>query len=160
MMKEIDKKSAVLIHGIFDQTFFKNIKEQNIKSVFVMEARPDFKIAQAAIDGLKREGIKATLISDNMAGFLFKRDYLQSVHVSYSESEDDSVLCPIGALILAVLGKAHKVPVKAHQSSQKIKTMGTSDDITFFNNTRVAPPDVEAYVPLADWVSKKYISSS
>lgn len=157
-VKDLKKHSVVLIHGRFDKDFFNGLAKRGAGRVFVLEGRPDFATAKHAAKELLKRKIRPVIVSDNMAGFLFFREYVKEVWVSCLTSDKDGFMCAVGSLILAVLGKKHKVPVRAVQGDGESRLMGDPRELCYFNGVEVAPPGTKAYVPLADWVDRKYIS--
>ena len=152
-----DKVKKIILQGVFDAKTIDGLKKKGIKEAFILEGRPSLQAAQVTSQQLNKRKIAPVLISDNMAGFLFAKDMVKEVWMSYQMADDKGAVCRIGGLILAVLGKRHKVPVYACRSSDRIKFMGKPSDLFYFNNTRVAPKGIRAYVPLVEWVPQKYI---
>lgn len=160
MMKKSDLKSMPLIYGNMDCGLVAYCKAQNITAVYVMEGRPTLLAAQAQIKQLHKAGIKATLIADNMVGFLFFHDAVTAVFLSVNEHNSNGALCPIGASILGILAQRHQVSVQAWPSIISAKPlMGASKDLVTFQGTRVAPRGVKAYVPLWEWISPDIITT-
>ncbi len=152
------KRSAVILHGNFQDEALDALKEKSFKDVIVLEGRPGLEGAKVLCKELLQKKITPTLIADNMAGFLFYKDLVKEVWLSYQSIDDNGASCSIGALILGVLGKTHQVPVKIFPSSKKIKKEGKPKDIFEFNNMRVAPQGIKGYVPLVENLPRKYIS--
>ncbi|HLF17988.1 MAG TPA: hypothetical protein VI749_03725 [Candidatus Omnitrophota bacterium] len=148
----------IVLQGIFDEKAFDRLKKQGVKEAFVLEGRPSLKAAEDSSQELLKRGIKPVLISDNMAGFLFAKDMVKEVWLSYQIADEKGAVCRIGSLILGVLAKRHKIPVNIFKSSEKTKFMGKPDDLFYFRGQRVAPSGIKAYVPLVEWVPQKYIS--
>ena len=159
-MKDWDKKMSkgVLIHGLFTSRFFDDLVKSQHQAIFVLEGRPVFQTSKHACRELNKRKITPTLISDNMAGFLFYKNLVKKVFLSYQAVDHRGALCPIGSLILAVLGKKHHVPVDLYPSKEKEKLMGRSQDICYLNGQKIVPENFKGYVPLTEWVSKKYIT--
>lgn len=151
-------ESVTVLHGIFSPKTFDDIVHQNIQDVFVMEGRPSLESAQYSCRELIKRKVQPTLIADNMAGFLFYKNLVKEVWISYQVADEDGALCQIGALILGVLGKRHSVPVRLFPSSQRLALLGKDKEILYFNGVKVAPRNVKGYVPLAEWVPRKYIT--
>ena len=151
------KNSIVLLQGVFVSAFFEELKKKNPANVFVMEGRPTLEAAQSSSVELLKRKITPTLISDNMAGFLFFKGLVKEVCVAYQMSDKDGALCDIGALILGVLAKKHNVPVYLYPSRKQSSRMGKQKDIFYFNGKRVAPAGIRGYVPLMEWVPSQYM---
>ena len=153
------KKSIILLHGFFPKSFFVTLKKCVKKGdeVFILEGRPSLKSSESLIKGLGAVGITPTVISDNMAGFLFFQGWVKEVWVSYQLSDQNGALCPVGALILGVLAKQHNVTLCAFKSDVKMKLFGQAKELLSFAGKRIAPAGVNAYTPLVEWLPKKYI---
>ncbi len=151
-------RSIVLLHGVFSKEFFYQLKKKKIKEIFVMEGRPNLEAAQINCRELFKRNIIPTLISDNMAGFLFFKNLVKEVWIAYQFSDLDGAVCDIGALISAVLGKQHKVPVYLFPSGRKTGFMGKEKDLRMFKNKMIASKETRAYAPLVEWVPGKYIT--
>ena len=147
----------IVLQGIFEDKTFDRLKGQGVKEAFVLEGRPSLKAAESSSRQLLKRGIKPILISDNMAGFLFAKDMVKEVWLSYQISDEKGAVCRIGSLILGVLAKRHKAPVYIFKSGEKTEFMGKPRDLFNFQGKRVAPSGIKAYVPLVEWVPQKYI---
>ena len=148
----------MLLHGIFKLEFFDGLKEKKLEKVFVLEGRPHLESSRRTCRELLKRKIQPTLIADNMAGFVLKKNLVNEIALAAQENNKDGALCQIGGLILAVLGKRHHVPVHLYSSAVKQKAIGNSKDIFYFNKKRVAPDGIKAYVPLLEEVPQKYLS--
>ena len=151
-------KNIILMHGLFPACVFDRIKNKKSKRVFVLEGRPGLESARLACRELAKRKMKPTLISDNMAGFLFYKKWVKEVWLAYQERDRSGALCQIGSLILGVLGRVHQVPVNAHRSSRRLPFMGKNRDLTHFNGARVVPDSFTGYAPMTEWVPAKYLS--
>jgi methylthioribose-1-phosphate isomerase len=153
------KPSAnILLHGAFENSFLKLLKERKVKEVFVLEARPNIVGAKKLCPQLIKNKITPVLIADNMAGFLFFKGYLKETWISYQDNTEESLACPIGSLILGILAKKHGVAVKAFPMSKKGKAQGSTKSIFCFNGKQIAAKGIKGFVPLVENVAKKYIS--
>ncbi|MCK5015080.1 MAG: hypothetical protein KAS66_14820, partial [Candidatus Omnitrophica bacterium] len=153
----IKKNNIILIQGVFEPSFFDLIKKKRGKEFFILEGRPGLEAAKRSSRELIKRKMKPTLIADNMAGFLFYKNLVNEVWLSYQFIDKKGALCQIGGLILGVLGRRHKVPVCLYPSGQKLQLLGRPKEISSFNGRRVAPSNIPGYVPLVEWVPKKYI---
>ena len=150
--------AVVLLHGVFEPAVFNAVKPGNGNELFVMEGRPSLESAQTTCRELLRRKIKPTLIADNMAGFLFYRNLVKEVWLACQTVDEQGALCPIGSLILGVLAKRHNVPVYVHPASEGSRQMGAQKDIFYFKGIKIAPQNIKGYVPLVEWLPKKYIT--
>lgn len=151
------KNSITLLHGVFDKSIFDLLRKKKFKDIFILEGRPSLKAAKIACRELLKRNMKPTLISDNMAGFLFFQGAVREVFISCQSVEKNRILSHVGGLILSVLGKKHKVPVNAYSSGERSALLGRQKEILYFNGIKTAPSGTKGYVPLAEWVPKKYI---
>ena len=151
-------KDIILIHGLVNPSLLDMLKERGEANFYILEGRPNLAAANILSKELNKRQITPTLIADNMAGFLFKRNLLKEVWLACQTEEAEGSVCTIGSLILGVLGKRHGVPVYTYSSSVKSKMLGKQTDILSFNGVRTAPKGIKGYVPLAEWVPAQYIS--
>jgi methylthioribose-1-phosphate isomerase len=147
-----------IIQGSFTSSAFDVFKKKNGNEYYVLEGRPSLESSTKSIYELNKRKIKPTLIADNMAGFLFSKNMVKEINLAYQTRDNEGALCQIGALILAVLGKKHKVPVNLYPGIRSPQRMGKQKDIFEFNGVRVAPKGIKGYVPLMESVPKKYIN--
>ncbi len=155
------KKSIVLLHGHFSKLFFDTLKGQKTSEFFVLEGRPNLEGANITCRELIKNKITPTLITDNMAGFLFYKGLVKEVQLAAydMDEEEKGTLCPIGGLILGVLAKKHKIPMYVHLNDKKdYLLLGKPKEIFSFNGNRVAPAGIKGYVPLVEWLPKKYFT--
>ncbi len=152
------KKSIVLLHGVFESQVFDHIKKRKFKEVFILEGRPQLEAGRISCGELLHRKIVPTLISDNMAGFLFFRKLVKEICISYQTADEKGALCHIGALILGVLGKKHGIPVYLFPGKPQNRFMGDPKDILSFQKKRIAPVGIKGYVPLVEWLPRKYIT--
>ncbi|MDO8580846.1 MAG: hypothetical protein Q7S13_05135 [Candidatus Omnitrophota bacterium] len=157
MVKENGDRK-ILLQGVFKSTFFNELKKRGIKEAYVLEGRPTLESAKVTTKELLKQGITPILISDNMAGFLFYKKMLKEVWVSYQLADDNGAVCRIGGLVMGILGKKHHIPVNLYPAKEKSRLMGDQKEILFFNGKRVAPKNIAGYVPLVEWLPRKYIS--
>lgn len=148
---------VVLIHGVFRADFFDRLKK-NVKNVVVLEGRPSLKASKDACAQLQKIGLTATVVADNMAGYLFSKGLVSQVWLASQTVDKNGAVCPIGSLILAVLAKKHQVAVFAFPSGEKSKPLGKPGDLQKFNGQNIVSGKVKAFVPLIEWVDAKYLS--
>ena len=150
-------KEVVLIHGVFRPDFFATLRKGG-KDVVVLEGRPCLAAAREACAHLYKIHILPTVMADNMAGYLFSKGLVKEIWLASEAVDKKGAMCEIGALILAVLGKKHKVSVFTFPAGRKNKPLGKSDDLQKFNGQKVVTTKVKAFVPLIEWVPAKYLS--
>ena len=162
----IDKSSVVLLQGALGVEFFEQLKKFNPRETFVMEGRPSLEAARVNCRELLKHKITPTLISDNMAGFLFFKNLVKEAWAAYQVSDTDGAVCDIGALIVGILGKRHNIPVYLFPSNRNVgagskpalQFLGKEKDLIKFQNKKIAPKGIRAYVPLVEWLPNKYIT--
>ena len=149
------EKSIVLVQGNPKEGFCKTLRKRDIKEVFILEGRP--KTDSSRFKNFLKHKITPTLISDNMAGFLFYKNLVKEIWIAYFEADAERALCNMGSTILGVLGKRHMVPVNLFPSNGT-KMKSANKDILYFQGKRIAPKGIKGYVPLTEWLSKEYIT--
>ena len=155
----MEKKSIVLIHGCFEDEFFDGLKKRGLKEVFVCEGRPSLKSSKDAVKALQKRKITPTVITDNMAGFLFYKGYVKEVNIASQVTDKNGVLAQIGSLVLSVLAKAHKVPVNSFKARGKLKLLDKPQALHKFNGRKVVDGATKTFVPLVEWVDREYLKA-
>lgn len=150
------KKSIILLRGYPQPGLFDRLQKRKSK-VVVMEGRPDISLCRQTCAELVERRMNPVVITDNMAGFLFSKGLVKEVLLAYHSSSHDGVLCPTGGLILAVLGKRHRIPVFSYPSARSDEITGRPKDIFYFEGERIAPSGIGAFVPLFEWIPRKYL---
>ncbi len=139
--------------------------------VFVDETRPVLQGARLTSWELLEERIPATLITDNVAGFLMAQGKVDLVIVGADRiAANGDAANKIGTYSLAVLAKAHGIPfyVAAPLSTidRSIKD-GSGipieerhvNEVTHLQGVRTAPEKVEVYNPAFDVTPHCYITA-
>ncbi|MEA2014682.1 MAG: S-methyl-5-thioribose-1-phosphate isomerase [Thermodesulfobacteriota bacterium] len=139
--------------------------------VLVDETRPLLQGARLTAWEMKKEGIPATLITDNMAGSFMKRGLVNLVIVGADRiAANGDVANKIGTYSLAVLAQANRVPFYAAAPISTIdchtKT-GTEitieerseDEVLKFHGTNIAPEGFNAHNPAFDVTPNRYITA-
>lgn len=150
-------KSICLFQGILSTGSLKKAKILRSDHAFVCEGRPSLEAGRKTSSVLLKKGIVPTLISDNMAGFLFFKGLVKEVNIACQYADNSGALCDTGALILAVLAKEHKIPLKLLIAEHRTRFLGDPRSILSFEGQRIAPKDTLGYVPLVEWVPVKYL---
>jgi methylthioribose-1-phosphate isomerase len=139
--------------------------------VFVDETRPVLQGARLTAWELAKEKIPATLIADNMAGFLMKQKKINKVIVGADRiAANGDVANKIGTYSLAVLAKEHDIPfyVAAPLSTIDMSVRNgdeipieerNAEEITTIRGIRVAPQGVHVYNPAFDVTPNRYITA-
>jgi methylthioribose-1-phosphate isomerase len=156
-MQDYKNKSIYLFQGLLSADSLKKVKLSKDEHAFVCEGRPSLEAGRKNSAALLKNKISPTLISDNMAGFLFFKGLVKEVSIACQYADNKGALCDTGALILAVLAKKHKVPVKLLIAEHRHRFIGDPKAILSFEGQRMAPKDTHGYVPLVEWVPAKYL---
>lgn len=130
--------------------------------VYVDETRPFLQGARLTLWELMQEGIPATLITDNMAGYVMKKGLVQVVVVGADRvAGNGDVVNKIGTYSVAVLARAHRIPfyVAAPLSTVDLG-MARGDDVpieerdpsevTHLFGVQVAPEGADVLNPAFD----------
>jgi methylthioribose-1-phosphate isomerase len=156
-MPDYKPKSIYLFHGILSAESLKKVKLTKYGHAFICEGRPSLEAGRKTSGALLKKGIIPTVISDNMAGFLFFKGLVNEVIIACQYADKKGALCDMGALILAVLAKKHKIPVKLLIAEHRTRFLGDPKSILSFEGKRIAPECTHGYVPLVEWVPVKYL---
>lgn len=153
--------------GVIRQAF----SEGKITRVFADETRPLLQGARLTAWELMQENIPVTLITDNMAGWVMKKNMVQAVIVGADRiTLNGDVANKIGTYSVAVLAKEHKIPfyVAAPVSTFDF-TMESglnipieerhADEVAQFAGVLTAPKGVEVFNPAFDVTPNSLISA-
>jgi len=148
------------------------VREQGKKlHVYVDETRPVLQGARLTAWEMKKEKIPATLITDNMAGFLMKQGKIDKIIVGADRiAVNGDTANKIGTYSLAVLAKAHRIPfyIAAPLSTFdfSLKTGAAipieerhADEVTRFRGVQSAPLGMKVYNPAFDITPARLISA-
>ena len=139
--------------------------------VFVDETRPVLQGARLTAWELMRENIPATLITDNMAGFLMKQGKIDLIIVGADRiAANGDVANKIGTYSLAVLAHEHNIPfyVVAPLSTIDIEIKGGDDipieerddeEVLSIRGMRIAPEGMNVYNPAFDVTPNRFITA-
>ncbi len=139
--------------------------------VFVDETRPVLQGARLTAWELMREQIPATLITDNMAGFLMSRGKIAKIITGADRiARNGDAANKIGTYTLAVLAKEHGIPffIAAPSSTVDPATPDghaipieerNPEEVTSWGGCRVAPEGVPVFNPAFDVTPAHYITA-
>jgi len=139
--------------------------------VFVDETRPVLQGARLTAWELMRNNIPATLITDNMAGFLMKQGKIDLVIVGADRiAANGDVANKIGTYSLAVLAAQHTIPfyVAAPLSTIDIAIRDgdeipieerNEEEVLSIRGMRIAPDGMKAYNPAFDVTPNHFITA-
>jgi methylthioribose-1-phosphate isomerase len=137
-------------------------KEGKRFHVFVDETRPLFQGSRLTAWELAQEKIPATVLTDNMAGWLMKSRKINFVIVGADRiARNGDTANKIGTYGLAILAKYHGVPFyvaaptstfdRSLPSGEKIPIEERSaEEVTHLRGKRITPKGIKAYNPAFD----------
>jgi len=147
-------------------------REQGKKlHVYVDETRPVLQGSRLTAWEMQKEKIPATLITDNMAGFLMQQGKIDKIIVGADRiAANGDTANKIGTYSLAVLAKAHGIPfyVAAPLSTFdfSINTGAkitieerNGDEVANFRGVSTAPSGMMVYNPAFDLTPARYITA-
>jgi len=130
--------------------------------VFVDETRPLLQGSRLTAWELAREKIPATVLTDNMAGWLMKKREINLVLVGADRiARNGDTANKIGTYGLAVLSKWHNIPfyIAAPTSTIDISLASgkeipieerAAEEVTHFRGIRITPKEIRAFNPAFD----------
>jgi methylthioribose-1-phosphate isomerase len=139
--------------------------------VYVDETRPVLQGARLTAWEMMRERIPATLITDNMAGFVMKQGRINLVIVGADRiAANGDAANKIGTYSLAVLAQAHGIPFYIAAPLSTIdRTISNGDGIPIeerdhgevicFRGVQTAPENMPVYNPAFDVTPNEYITA-
>jgi methylthioribose-1-phosphate isomerase len=139
--------------------------------VFVNETRPFLQGARLTAWELKKEKILATLITDNMAGYLMQQGKVDAVVVGCDRvAANGDVANKIGTYTLAVLARRHGIPfyVAGPISSIDINCRSGNDipieqrdpkEVSHIYGKSLAPKGIRVYNPAFDVTAHELITA-
>ena len=145
-------------------------RQGRVSHVWVDETRPYLQGARLTAYELKKAGVPATLIADNMAGFLMAQGRVDAVIVGVDRMAlNGDFANKIGTYTLAVLAHHHGIPFYAAlplssvdpslESGQGIPIEERSpEEILELRGVRLAPLGVAAYHPAFDITPHRYLT--
>ena len=153
--------------GVVRQAF----SEGNITRVFADETRPLLQGARLTAWELMQDNIPVTIITDNMTGWVMKKNMVQAVIVGADRiTLNGDVANKIGTYGVAVLAKEHNIPfyVAAPVSTFDF-TMESglnipieerdATEVTHFAGIRTAPEGIEVFNPAFDVTPSSLITA-
>lgn len=145
-------------------------RQGRVSHVWVDETRPYLQGARLTAYELKKAGVPATLIADNMAGFLMAQGRVDAVIVGVDRMAlNGDFANKIGTYTLAVLAHHHGIPFYAAlplssvdprlESGQGIPIEERSpEEVLELRGVRLAPPGTAAYHPAFDITPHRYLT--
>ena len=137
--------------------------------VIATETRPLLQGARLTAYELMRDGIKVTLITDNMVGYVMHKRLVNEVIVGADRIVQDAVVNKIGTFTVAVIAKEHGVPfyVAAPTSTFDLTRSSTDvvieernpTEVTHIGSQQVAANGVGVINPAFDITPLTYVSA-
>jgi methylthioribose-1-phosphate isomerase len=148
------------------------LKESGSKfEVWVNETRPFLQGARLTAWELKKEKIPATLVTDNMAGYLMQKGRVDAVVVGCDRvAANGDVANKIGTYMIAVLAKRHNIPfyVAGPTSSIDINCPSGKDipieqrdpkEVSHMFGKPLAPKGMKVFNPAFDVTAQELVSA-
>jgi len=155
-MLEFKEKTIVLVQGVLTSGALAKIKYKGSR-VVICEGRPTLRAAEHNSRYFLAKKVTPVIVCDNMAGFLFSKNYVKEVVLACQYVDNTGALCDTGALILAVLAKKHKVALRLVDGEHKKHFLGNPKDLLMLKGSPTASAKTHAYAPLVEWVPAKYL---
>ncbi|HJW65936.1 MAG TPA: S-methyl-5-thioribose-1-phosphate isomerase [Candidatus Bathyarchaeia archaeon] len=137
--------------------------------VIATETRPLLQGARLTAYELIRDGIKVTLITDNMIGYVMHKRLVNEVVVGADRIVQDAVINKIGTFTVAVIAKEHGVPFYVAAPTSTFDLTRTSTDVvieernptevTHIGSQQVAASGVGVINPAFDITPLTYVSA-
>jgi methylthioribose-1-phosphate isomerase len=145
-------------------------RQGRVRHVWVDETRPYLQGARLTAFELMKARVPATLIADNMAGFLMQRGQVDAVIVGVDRMAlNGDFANKIGTYALAVLAHHHGIPFYAAlplssvdprlETGQGIPIEERPpEEVTHIRGLPIAPPGFPAYHPAFDVTSHRFLT--
>jgi len=137
-----------LLHGIPGEDFYSHLRtslslEKGLK-VLVPEMRPYLYGGKIVANGLLKEKITITLITDNMMGFFFYKGLVKKVYLFYKKRQSNGLLAYPGATLIALLSHHHKVKLNVFRGKEGVPEVLLDRDSSTLLGKRILPEGVKA----------------
>jgi len=145
-------------------------RQGRVRHVWVDETRPYLQGARLTAFELMKAGVPATLIADNMAGFLMQRGQVDAVIVGVDRMAlNGDFANKIGTYTLAVLAHHHGVPFYAALPLSSVDPALASgegipieerspEEVLTLRGVRLAPEGFPAYHPAFDLTPHRFLT--
>ena len=137
--------------------------------VIATETRPKLQGARLTTYELKSDGIPVTLITDNMVGYVMRKQLVKKVVVGADRIVKDSVINKIGTFTVAVLAREHNIPFYVaapkstfdltHTSSDVIIEERSPEEVTHICSKRIAVEGIDVLNPAFDITPLEYVTA-
>jgi methylthioribose-1-phosphate isomerase len=138
-------------------------------NVFIDETRPKLQGARLTAYELVKEGIPATLITDNMIGYVMSKGLIDKVVVGADRILKDGVINKIGTFTVAAISKLYKIPFYVAapistfdfslRSEEVVIEERQHREVTHFHSKRTAPKGVRVINPAFDITPLKFVEA-
>lgn len=156
-----EKKRFLLVYGLPSYDSYPSLAEalcaSKADAILVPEMRPELWGLNAAAPELLRRKLPVTLIADNMMGIFFARGWIERVYLCYTELNEKGAVGACGALLAALLARAHGIPIELLPAGVAPGAPADSDVATFCGD-RTLPLGAHPLRPEPDLVPQFYLS--
>lgn len=151
---------GIVVHGQPSPDFFGALLGSKWTGpIYVMEGRPTLAGASETVPALVTSGRAPILISDNMVAYCMWKGFVQAAVVAYWRRAEGGLICPVGALGVAICAAYHRLPVVGLPAAQAREPSATDEAALLeFLGHRVAADGVDEFNPAADLVPERWIS--
>jgi methylthioribose-1-phosphate isomerase len=143
------KKSTpdhLLVHGLPKRAEYasvaRSLKLENPAHVLVAEMRPGLRGLDTMRE-LRERNVPAEIISDNMMGTFFAQGAIRRLYLFYTEIGTEGPVGSPGALLAALLARAHGVPIELLAGDAPAPARDR--DVSTFLGRRVLPEGVKIF---------------
>ncbi|MBI2608746.1 MAG: S-methyl-5-thioribose-1-phosphate isomerase [Deltaproteobacteria bacterium] len=149
----------------------KGFKLGKVSHVFACETRPYLQGARLTSWELWKDHIPVSVITDNMAGFLMKKEKVNAVIVGADRiTRNGDVINKIGTYTLSILAREHNIPfyvVAPHstvdsslkEGSEVIIEERNAMEVKKIKDVQLTPEEVSVWNPAFDVTPSKYVSA-
>lgn len=151
--------STLLLYGFPQKTFLENLAAQGEQfSFLVPEGRPRLGGAQELAPQLAAKGWPVRIITDNMMAYCLSKGMAEEAYIFSQQDNAEGALCPTGSLVLAIVARAHGVPVKVLPACKALPATAAAEENALFYlaGKRITPEGIKGYAPLTELVPWKY----
>lgn len=136
----------LLVHGLPKRAEYasvaRSLKLENPAHVLVAEMRPGLSGLDAMRE-LRERNVPAEIISDNMMGTFFAQGAIRRLYLFYSDIGAEGPVGSPGALLAALLARAHGVPIEL--LAGEAPAPAADRDVSTFLGRRVLPDGVKVF---------------
>jgi methylthioribose-1-phosphate isomerase len=149
----------LLVHGVFGERFFQDLRSAQPEEVFVTEIRPNFEGARKTAARIAEMGIKATLVSDNMVAFCMWEGKVKRLMLSYQSKSENTIEAMTGTDLFLVSARYHGLPISFYPCPMRFPEQGNEEDLFHVCGIRIAPEGVSGWLPFTCTIPLKEIEN-